>query len=587
MFRIPNSKIFPLQNFPASYLLVTCHAIMHLPNEILLPILRLLDKDDLRTTRLVSKSWCLCSSEYLFDTVYVSTQDEDYHVFDAITQHPMLSNCVRTLEYDAVGFATTYSISDYVERLWMQITGVISRAPEDDCGRFHDADPDVNKLVDLVRKRPKDSRDSGKAYYTEAQKLCEDMHFIQQGYADWIRRAEQEEELKASCLFLTELVQGLRKLTRLESVRLRGGWPCLYGEVASTASLPTIDHDSPLARQWNIFKLFPLQWYWGPNTAGHKWPTGKAEFRILTTALALAGKQPRMFECIYSSDIPPSAFNIDDNPRILSSWLRCLDVYTGLHHLELRLASYGDEPDLREQDKLKGLQSLLSNANNLQHLELTLPVDYQNFPGHPKLFCYDKTFPQSAEWPQLKYFSVGNLALHLKDFIQLFSSLSMKNLEHLEINNMELLSGTWRAGIETLRMAWKLHTFRIMPFSYLYESSPARRRFDIFEDHSLDLVEFYEDIQKYVVNDREHLGMRQPQLLSSEPLETSVECLCKARETCEETGAHAVVLRMLDIHIKYATAMFLRKDDSEQLEFECEEEESALISDFRVWNEGK
>lgn len=557
---------------------------MYLPNEVLLRLLHLLDKDELKTTRLVSKSWCSCASEYLFDTIYVSTQDEDYDVFEAITQHPILSSCVRMLQYDSVAFAATYSIFNYVQRLWIQMTFMVHRDPDGHCDSFDDADPDVNKLVDLLRKRPKGSGDGVDAYLAEAHKLCVGMHFIQQGYADWKRRAEHEEKLKASSGFLTELVQGLRKLTRLESVRLRGDWPSLHDELSSTASLPMIDHDSPLARQWNILQAFPLHWYWGPNNSPHEYPNGIAEFRTLTTALALADKQPRIFQC--DSSIPPTAFNLDESTRMSSCWLRCLDAYAGLHYLELNLASYGDEPDLREQDKLKGLHSLLSNVKDLRHLELTLPEDYENPPERAKLFCYDKTFPRSVQWLKLEYFRVKNLSLHLKDFIQLFSSLSMKNLERLEIGNMELLSGTWKAGIQILKcLAWNLDAFRILPFSYLYEGSPERSRF-VDEEDDIDQQDFYQDIQDYVVNGREDLDIRHPKLLSIHPPETSVEYLRKARDTCEETGAHTVVLKMLDIHIKYATAIYLHKEDVEHLLLECEEEESALISDCGLWNEG-
>ena len=48
-------------------------AFMYLPNEILLQLLRSLVKSDLKAAWLVSNSWCSCSSEYLFDTIYVST----------------------------------------------------------------------------------------------------------------------------------------------------------------------------------------------------------------------------------------------------------------------------------------------------------------------------------------------------------------------------------------------------------------------------------------------------------------------------------------------------------------------------------
>ncbi len=38
-----------------------------------------------------------------------------------------------------------------------------------------------------------------------------------------------------------------------------------------------------------------------------------------------------------------------------STWLSFLEAYIGFHCLELNLASYAGEPDLRDQDKFKEL----------------------------------------------------------------------------------------------------------------------------------------------------------------------------------------------------------------------------------------
>ncbi len=70
---------------------------MRLPNEIALDIVSYLNKTQFKSVRLVSKQWCDCGSQYLFDQLYVSPRKEDLDVFESVTQHPILSNCVRRL----------------------------------------------------------------------------------------------------------------------------------------------------------------------------------------------------------------------------------------------------------------------------------------------------------------------------------------------------------------------------------------------------------------------------------------------------------------------------------------------------------
>ena len=91
---------------------------MDLPNEIILEIVKSLDKSDLMSTRLMSKTWCSCASGFLFDEVYVSASREDLGVFEAVTQHPLLSRCVRRLRYDGTEFLVNLTKKGYAQELW-------------------------------------------------------------------------------------------------------------------------------------------------------------------------------------------------------------------------------------------------------------------------------------------------------------------------------------------------------------------------------------------------------------------------------------------------------------------------------------
>ena len=67
--------------------------------------------------------------------------------------------------------------------------------------------------------------------------MCKDTPFVELEYADLKRRAQDQIELKTSKCFVEYLKQGLRKVIRLESLRLRGNWPSGF---LFTASLPNI-----------------------------------------------------------------------------------------------------------------------------------------------------------------------------------------------------------------------------------------------------------------------------------------------------------------------------------------------------------
>ena len=70
---------------------------MDIPNKIILQIFQLLEKSDLKSARLVKKTWTVVAAKLLFDQVYVSPHSENLEVFTAIAQHPLLSQCIKTL----------------------------------------------------------------------------------------------------------------------------------------------------------------------------------------------------------------------------------------------------------------------------------------------------------------------------------------------------------------------------------------------------------------------------------------------------------------------------------------------------------
>ena len=93
---------------------------MQLPRELRDEILKLLDKTDLKTVRLISKDWSVCTSHYLFDRIYWSPQDLDLEVFQNIASRPELATCVRELVYDGSQFVEL-SEEEYFKLLCLRI----------------------------------------------------------------------------------------------------------------------------------------------------------------------------------------------------------------------------------------------------------------------------------------------------------------------------------------------------------------------------------------------------------------------------------------------------------------------------------
>ena len=95
---------------------------MHIPNEIVLAIVRSLRRTNLKAASLVSRSWCLYASELLFGKVYVALNRLD---FEAITQHPLLSNWVRWLICDGPEVIIDCTRRQYVEGIRSQTTELL------------------------------------------------------------------------------------------------------------------------------------------------------------------------------------------------------------------------------------------------------------------------------------------------------------------------------------------------------------------------------------------------------------------------------------------------------------------------------
>lgn len=87
--------------------------------------------------------------------MYVSSSKEDLEVFEAVTQHPTLSQYIRRLVYDGTEFLPKISKKQYVSEVYGQLRRIIEK--EEDSPP-NSTDPDVNKLFEevVLKKLPLD-----------------------------------------------------------------------------------------------------------------------------------------------------------------------------------------------------------------------------------------------------------------------------------------------------------------------------------------------------------------------------------------------------------------------------------------------
>ena len=483
---------------------------MYLPNEIVLQILTSLKKSDLKSARLVSKTWATFAAERLFAHAYVSAHPDNLDVFIAITQHPLLSKCVKTLIYDAVDFVDNYTKERYFLKLWQQTHRDLLCVRSRNFLKPPSLDPEIYTWMTLVlRERTKSGLDlpKGYNYYQFVQESCKDYRFIDCGYQNFRGYAALQRAHFNSEKFFETLVGGLQKLSNLACVLMKDEWPRPQLWVDDPMSLfQTRKLGSPMARNWNMTHLRPQSWEWMPQDYESDLASGATDgakhYRVITDALIRSQRKIQKFVLDHEQPqgIPPYVF---DRRQLGSNSFHGFDVValSGLKELKLSIAAYGGEATPEYFPNMDGLRFLLGSMHHLEVLDLKLPADPRD---DPTLYKHDQIFPREGQWSQLKSLSLQNVASTAEDFLVLLTRKS-PILSNLELGMVELLTGTWDGVIECMMQSMHLSKFNI-----IYDTAFLHRG-------GIDFLEskHYPDpevIEKYVEN-----GGRHPALQTHEP----------------------------------------------------------------------
>ena len=474
---------------------------MDLSNEIILQILKSLGKSDLKSARLVSKTWSVSAAEFLFHRAYVSVHPENLEVFNAITQHPLLSKCVKTLKYDMVEFIDLDTEEDYFQLLWSQTKAHLPNDVPKRSERNVISDPEIDTWVNLVASAPIEFNVNRPCeLYRFIRRVCKNYRFIDCGYQKYRRAAALQRAFLNNGDFFEELIRGLQKLSSLIHVKMDDHWDLPWAWLHDPSKLllkrPT---GSPLARNWNSSHLCP-QRNWVPHgldeasqkrhVASHYW--------TIICALIRSQKSIQTFATGGTCDI--SLFCFDKSQVGLYS----LDIvaFSGLKTLKLRI-TYDDKNTLIPYASMDGLRSLLGSMHHLESLTLSLP---DNRPNQLLYSCED-IFPPQGRWSHLTSLHLDNFASSATDFLTLLTR-AMPNLKDLHLSTIELLSGTWEGVLECMMQLMHLSLLLIYPDTEFLHCGG-----DKFLDEQESFIR--DEIENYVVYGGRHPCLRPNQSKSA------------------------------------------------------------------------
>ena len=457
---------------------------MYLPYEIILAILEHLEGKHLKSARLVCQTWCSCASGFLFDRIYIAPNKIDLEVFDAITQHPVLSKCVRHLVYDSSEFLPGLTKEDYLRGLWRQ-TAVLLHMER--LG-LDSPDPHIRGWIsDVANSR-----------FPLAQHLAEwkDDGFINRGYQMYGTHCIYQQVRLRSPKFMETFVSGLSRFVGLKSVSLEVGWPCLV--------LPSLDQNcnsTPLARRWDPLhygpqNLRPLSWL-------HEAEGKERHYRILMNALFNAQKH---VDAVFIGKntiggIVPRTFNMIGKTRL---HIEKADIValSGIKRLCLCIPidymRYWDRVEAR--DSIDGLPELLGSMHLLQQLEL-------DFTWKPisALLTYDQIFPQAMTWNRIEKFSLSGLSSSATKLLSLLL-IQMPGLKHMEFGDIDIEGGCWETIIECLKQSNRLTVYK-----FRRDAQLRHNRETAFHQDQADIIE-------YIMH-----GGRHPCLSDDQPTSASEE----------------------------------------------------------------
>ena len=325
----------------------------YLPPEIVSTILGYTQKSDLKSTRLVSKSWDSMSIPSLFDTLYISPRNHDLQVFENVTNHPVLRKAVTILTWDGSRFHSHWNLRDYLEHLIFNIRFLSEHDIEEPSTPFQLF---INDLRDI------DIALDG--HYAKYQKEL----FVMEGYKTWQTIASEEERLLCGGSFYAALSQGLQKLDRIRSVNVSAR---LWNNLRDEPWTPMMRGNAigtPLMRSWDP--------RFAPPSEEVSTSQATSEFGMLTLALFSSASNIKIlnhYRNSYTGGLELSRLNEPSKVDLLRE--PALSAYRNLTCFQVKVR-IADIEDVKTPKPVQVLPTLLASMSKLK----VLSIDMDSWP---------------------------------------------------------------------------------------------------------------------------------------------------------------------------------------------------------------
>lgn len=461
--------------------------IVHLALELKIMIADYLELNELKVLRLVSSDWISIVTPMLFWHVYISPRSEDLEIFNNITRHPVLSTYVKEVVYDVSRFGVDICPRAYFFRL---------------CENLKECFIDRSLNVDHMPCDHLLTAIKSGVFQEEIYQKHKDDSFVEKGYREWLRHAWYEEwATRTPCtntqgILLDTLCKGLARASKVSYFVVTGDlW---QNHLHETLSLNSKYSGCPSMRNWNAL--------YARLVLDLDTESIDVACQIAICALSMAPNVTdlTLFHCISPSG-SDSALSSLTQPSTTTSTLD-----NSLHAcIHLELLYIGMPTDICDSH----CESLTFLPKVLKHM-----ISLRAFFFDASLLSYNQVFPCDGYWPNL---TLLDIALFRTGGHELVSLLAKKlpNLKLLDLDQVELVNGSWEGVIEGMRHMTTLEHFSLGDG----EVGGLRHHNGAFfisprSGTNYTHAQFIEDLEDYVITGGRHPFLS-PDVASNESLE--------------------------------------------------------------------
>ena len=466
----------------------------HVPTEILVTIVKGLSISDWKSLRHVCKDLAAITSQFLFQTIYISTQLRDRENLTSISNHTILAPSVKEIIYDSTYFYAIEPLhgrflnkTNYTRLFWnsgnrLKETTYTKAAIERGFSRFQDCIRDQSLLAAYCEE-----------ILTNPTDMASSLTKISSLLGDPSSHSAMAVHLPDD---LVRLVEALPKMTNIRRFTVSDCRHTRNGKHYAWSGPPghydagfTFSIHNKGVRGSNAVVLDPRPWpescEWVEPEIHRSWYRG---FSVLMQAASMTNlKKLEYFNVECNSELSGLSHSMFDMST--SELHHAINAFRNLRTINLRIDS---KPVIDHQNPifymawvetlaLGNIAEILSAATHLEILVLMLDEVLCDPPNPVPSFA---NLVGTGTWPNLRSVSLGHMVVHEKEFLEFFDR-HRQTLQSLRLEQMALFPGTkttQSAGTK-IRHPWG-STFQAMAANTIALTS-FDGHFHILDDESL------------------------------------------------------------------------------------------------------